>query len=87
VQSCASIGVAPFAQLGVGLHQGEQLFSIELDDLAWLADAQSGHRPPSAEQARLAGELPGPDCRVERLSTIGRTSRVDSPAGDEKKTG
>ena len=45
------------AQLGVGLHEGEQLLAIELDHLAGLADAQPAHRPAAGDHVAFAGEL------------------------------
>jgi hypothetical protein len=44
------------AQLGVGLHDGQQLCAPQLHDFAGLTDSQSCDRRPAGDQAPLAGE-------------------------------
>jgi hypothetical protein len=45
------------AELGIGLDQSQQVFVIELDHLARLADAYSGHRPAAGQHVDFARKL------------------------------
>ena len=47
------------AQLGVGLHELQQLIPTELDQLAALGDTDAGETPEPKEHIDLAAELPG----------------------------
>ena len=45
------------AELAVGLHELQQVFAVDFDDLARLADAHSEHRWTAGEHIDLPGEL------------------------------
>ncbi len=47
------------AELGVGLHQGQQLLTSELDHLARLGHARAYQRAPAGEHVDLSRELAG----------------------------
>ena len=63
------------AQLSVGLNQREQLFMIELNHLARLADTQSYECAATADHAGFAGELPGMMAYDQRLAALRRSKR------------
>ena len=47
------------ADLGVGLHEAQQLLTRELDDLAGFADASARERAAAQNQIDFTGELSG----------------------------
>ena len=48
------------AELGIGLHHGHQVISIEFDDVAGLLHAHTKQSPPAGQHAHFTGELPRP---------------------------
>ena len=64
------------AQLGVGLHEREELLPIELDHLAGVADAQARQRAAPGEHVALAGELPRAMRHDARFRPAGGTQHV-----------
>ena len=64
------------AQLSVGLHEGQELLAIELDDLARLGDARRRHGPAAGDQRDFAGELTRPVRDDERSVGAGHLERA-----------
>ena len=64
------------AQLGVGLHEGEQLLAVELDHLARLGDAHRRHGPAARDHRDFARELTGPVRDDERCGPVGHLERA-----------
>jgi len=60
-----------FAQLGVGLHERQELFAIQFDHFAGFADPRSRQRGPAGDQVRLARKLARTERRDDRLGAIG----------------
>ena len=68
------------AQLGVRLHESEQLFAIELDHLAGLAGAHPRQRPAASQHGAFAGELPGAVSDDQRFGAAGWSQHLDLAA-------
>ena len=71
------------AELGVRLHQRQQLLVIELDDLARRAGARPHQRAAVREHVGLAGELARPMNGDDGLAGIRRLDDLDLSRGDD----
>src|SRR5215813_402258 len=65
------------AQLGVGLHEVEQLLPFELEHFAGLADPQTSYRTAATDHVAFAGELSGAVAYDERLPSFGRSQDLN----------
>ena len=73
------------AQLGVGLHEREQVIAIELDHLARHAGARTHQRPAAREHVGLAGELARPMDGDDGLAGVRRPDDLDLTRGDDEE--
>jgi hypothetical protein len=70
------------AQLGVRLHEQEQLIAHQVEHLAVLGHTNADEARPPGEHVRLAGELAGCVDRDDRLDLVGGPDDLDA-AGDD----
>ena len=73
------------AQLGVCLHQRQQLLARELDHLTGCDRAQPRHRPAAGDHRRLAGELTRP-MRDDECPGGGRQTSISPLRTTKKRT-
>ena len=73
------------AQLGVGLHEGQQVFAIQLDHFARLGGARAQQRAPAREHGGLAAELPRSMDHDETFGVAGWPHNLDFAALDHEE--
>ena len=73
------------AQLGVGLHQREQVAAIELDHFSRFAGARPHQRPAVRQHVDLAGELSAPMHGDHRLAVVRELHDLDRPLTDQEE--
>ena len=73
------------AELAVGLHERQQLFTIQLDHFARLAGARSDERGAARKHVDLAGELTRSMDRDERLGATGWPDNLDPTRRDDEE--
>src|SRR6185295_18522181 len=74
-----------FAELGVGLHEGQQTFAIQLDDFARLRGPRADQRTPARDHGGFAGELPGSMDDDEALGGAGWAHDEDLATFDHEE--
>ena len=65
------------AELGVGLHERQHMFAIQLDHLARFARPRADQRAPARDHGGFAGELPGSMDDDETLRCAGWPDNLD----------
>src|SRR6266545_2037520 len=73
------------AELAVGLHERQQLFTIQLDHFARLTGARSEERGAARKHVDLAGELTLSMDRDERLGRSGWPDNLDPACRDDEE--
>jgi hypothetical protein len=73
------------AELGVGLHERQQVFAIQLDHFARLTGARVGQRVSARKHVDLARELTGAVDRDEPLGRAGSLNELDLTCRDHEE--
>src|SRR6266568_393355 len=73
------------AEFAVGLHERQQLFTIQLDHFARLDGARSDERGAAGKHVDLAGELTRSMDRDECFGTAGWPDNLDPTCRDDEK--
>src|SRR4051812_40702309 len=73
------------AQFGVGLHEQQQLLTIELDDFTALAHTNTGERATARNHVALTGKLAGAVGRDQYFRVASRTQHANRTADDDKE--
>jgi hypothetical protein len=74
-----------FAQLGVRLHERQQLVPIELDHLSWFGDERPNEHAPAGDHGGFAEKPTWPVRDDERVRAAGGTEDPDGTADQCKK--
>ena len=75
------------AQLAVGLHERQQMFAIDFDDLARLADTEADERAAAGQHAHLAGEPARANRHQRFLGAVRQARDINPSRHDHKKAG
>src|SRR6185503_3801642 len=73
------------AEVGVGLHEGQQMFAIQFDHFARLGGARAEQGAPARQHGGLAAELPGSKDHDETFGVAGWPHNLDFAALDHEE--